>query len=133
MSRTFSLFILVLGFSLAAFAGVELYSFRAFPVVDHCQIEWTTGVETNVRRFVIERSSDGTAYFSIGQVQARGSYSEYQFTDSSPLDADMERTFYYRLKIVDNDGTSRYSPISEVLLSFSPVQHTWGSIKAMFR
>ncbi len=41
--------------------------------------------------------------------------------------------FYYRLKIVDNDGTVRYSPVSEVLLSFSPVQHTWGSIKAMFR
>jgi hypothetical protein len=133
MSRIFGLSLLVLGFTLAAFAGVELYSFRAFPVVDHCQLEWTTGVETNLRMFVIERSSDATTYFAIGQITPRGSYSEYQFTDSSPLDADMERTFYYRLKIVDNDGTVRYSPISEVLLSFSPVQHTWGSIKAMFR
>lgn len=133
MSRTFGLSLLVFGLTLAAFAGAELYSFRAFPVVDHCQLEWMTGVESNLRLFIVERSSDGQSFFAIGQTSPRGSYSQYEYTDSSPLDADMERTFYYRLKIVDGDGAVRYSPISEVLLSFSPVQHTWGSIKAMFR
>jgi hypothetical protein len=133
MSRTVSLFLLVIGISLVAYAGAELYSWRAYPVVDHCQLDWSTGTETNLRTFVIERSTDATTYFAIGQVQARGSYSQYSFTDSSPLDADMERAFFYRLKMVDGNGEIHYSPVCEVMLSFSPVQHTWGSIKAMFR
>lgn len=133
MSRTISLILLLLGVSALSWAGAELLNFQAYPVVDHSQLEWSTGVEENLRVFVVERSSDGSNFFPLGQVSAKGSFSEYRYTDISPLDVDMERTFFYRLKMVDNDGTARYSPTLEVILSFSPVQHTWGSIKAMFR
>jgi hypothetical protein len=124
---------MVLGASAAVFAGAELVSFSAFPVVDRSRLEWSTGEETNLRSFVVERSSDGQSYMAVGQVAARGSYSQYEFTDSSPLDADRDVTFFYRLKLVDRDGSFRYSEVRQVSLTFSAVQHTWGSIKAMFR
>ncbi len=116
-----------------AAAGVELYYFRAYAVVNQSRLEWSTGNEDNFSLFVVERSSDGENYFMIAQLPATGSFSEYQYTDSSPLDADMQRTFYYRLKMVNRDGSFRYSEVQEVSLTFSAVQHTWGSIKAMFR
>ncbi|RPH95764.1 hypothetical protein EHM69_03515 [candidate division KSB1 bacterium] len=125
--------LLALGAAFTVWAGAEINLFEVFPVLDHSQLEWTTGAEENIRTFVVERSTDGIAYLPIGQVTARGSYSRYQYTDSSPLDADHNRLFYYRLKIVERSGSFSYSDTREVSLSFSAVQHTWGSIKAMFR
>ena len=117
----------------AAFGSVELYSFHAYAVVDHSRLEWTTGREDNFSLFVIERSSDGQSFFAVGQVASTGSYSQYEFVDTSPLDMQTDRTFYYRLRMVNRDGTFGYSDVQQVSLSFSAVQHTWGSIKAMFR
>jgi len=133
MKRTAVSVFLLLGLAACALAGAELFSFRVFPVVNRSQLEWTTGVEQNLRLFVVERSDDAANFSPVGQVLAKGSFSQYEFSDASPLDADMIRTFYYRLKMVDGDGAFRYSEVREVSLSFSAVQHTWGSIKAMFR
>ena len=133
MYRNKLLILTILLVTSLAFAGVELYSFHAYAVVNQTQLDWSTGQESNFSLFVIERSSDGQSFFAIAQAPAKGSYSEYRFTDTSPLDANLDRTFYYRLKMVDRDGTFRYSDVQEVSLTFSAVQHTWGSIKAMFR
>ncbi len=133
MNRNKLLILTLLLCSTWAAASVELYYFRAYAVVNYSRLEWSTGHEDNFSLFVVERSSDGQNYFMIGQVPAIGSFSEYQYTDSSPLDADMQRTFYYRLKMMNRDGSFRYSEVQEVSLTFSAVQHTWGSIKAMFR
>jgi len=132
MYKPILLITLLLVGAAVACAGVELTDFRAFPVVDHSQLQWSTGVEDNFQMFVVERSSDSRNFYTVGTVNGTGSYSQYQFTDTSPL-LDNSRTFYYRLKMVDRDGTYRYSEIREVSLTFSAVQHTWGSIKAMFR
>jgi hypothetical protein len=130
----FKLLILVLLITFSTtFASVELFSFHAFAVIDHSRLEWSTGHEDNFALFVVERSSDGESFFAVGQVQSAGSFSEYEFVDTSPLDVNMDRTFFYRLKMIDRDGTFHYSDIQQVSLSFSAVQHTWGSIKAMFR
>ncbi len=116
-----------------ALAGVEILSLNATALIDHARLEWRTGQEISFDKFVVERSSDGLSYFPAGQIQARGSFSEYAFTDESPLDVERERTFFYRLKLINNDGTFSYSDALEVSLNFSAVQQTWGSIKAMFR
>ncbi len=117
----------------AAWAGVELLSISVNAMGDHARLEWRTGQEINFQTFVVERSPNGEAYQPVGQIQARGSFSEYYFTDQSPLDVENERTFFYRLKLLNRDGTFIYSDALEVSLSFSPVQQTWGTIKAMFR
>jgi len=114
-------------------AGAEIFTFSVYPVIDHCQLEWNTGAETNLATFVIERSADAHVFTPVGRVEAKGSYSLYEFTDTAPIAADVERTFFYRLKLVDRDGTTSYSETRDVSLTFNTVQHTWGSIKAMFR
>jgi hypothetical protein len=133
MAKNKLLILTLLLFASLALASVELYSFHAYAVVDFSRLEWTTGHEENFALFVVERSSDSQNFFAIAQVAAKGSFSEYVYTDTSPLDVDAHRTFYYRLKMVDRDGTFHYSDVQEVSLTFSAVQHTWGSIKAMFR
>lgn len=131
--RTIFGFLLTLSAVAAVFAAAELVSFSAYPVVDHTRLEWSTGEETDLRAFIVERSADAQHFVAVGQVASKGSYSQYEFVDSRPLDADRDVVFYYRLKMLDRDGTARYSEVQQVSLTFSAVQHTWGSIKAMFR
>jgi hypothetical protein len=127
-------FIIAFLFSLAtvAFAGAEIVEFEAYSLGDRCQLVWRTAQETNLQVFVIERSSDGTRFVPVGTVEADGSYSNYQYTDVSPL-AQSSRVFFYRLKILEKDLSFTYSVVREVSLVFSAFRHTWGSIKAMFR
>ncbi len=134
MKKYFPITLVILACSASlAIGGAEILSFYAFPALNHCQLEWQSGIETDMNQYTIERSSDGEVFGPVGQVSAQGSFSQYNFTDRSPLLADIERTFYYRLKIVDRNGNFSYSEVREVSLTFSAVQHTWGSIKAMFR
>ena len=72
-------------------------------------LEWSTQLEFHSSEFRIERSLDGNVFSKIGSLPAQGdSYvpTEYFFCDySAPISA------YYRLKMVDLDGTFRYSPV----------------------
>ena len=71
-------------------------------------LSWTTEQEINTVHFIVERSSDGVNFVSIGQVVAAGnsnSKRSYSFTDRSPLKGNN----YYRLKTVDKDNSSRFS------------------------
>ncbi len=133
MNRLYIILLAVIAVAGFAVAGAELFSFQAFPIGTQCHLEWQSGVETELDMFVVERSDDAEAYAPVGQVNPHGSFSTYSFTDRSPLMADVDRIFYYRLKMVDRNGTVSYSDVRDVQLSFSAVQHTWGSIKAMFR
>jgi hypothetical protein len=73
-------------------------------------LSWETKMEQNSSRFEIERSADGKAWSTIGTVQAKGNASlptEYSYTDSRMLTG----TNYYRLKMVDLDGSAVYSEV----------------------
>ena len=75
-------------------------------------LSWTTETESNSAWFAVERSVDGNAWATIGQVAAAG-YSNtalaYRYTDAAP---DLEgNDLYYRLKLVDKDGASLYSNV----------------------
>lgn len=73
-------------------------------------LDWTTANESQVNRFEIERSSNGSVFENIGSVMAAGNSrtnKNYIFTDSKPLPA----LNYYRLKMMDNDGKFTYSNV----------------------
>lgn len=77
-------------------------------------LTWGTETEDNTAYFNIERSRDGFNFEKIGQVNAQGQSiqtAHYTFDDVNPF----EGANYYRLELVDLDGTSTYSNI--VLLS----------------
>ncbi len=78
-------------------------------------LNWSTESESNNDYFEVERSDDqGTSWYTIGQVAGNGTtqaVSEYIYTDRIAL---ISSTTYYRLRQVDFDGSSDYSPIVSV-------------------
>ena len=77
-------------------------------------LNWTTQSEQNSAWFEAERSYNGIDFTSIGKVNAAGHSStirNYQFTD---LNAG-KVLLYYRLKMVDANGSYRYSAVLKVL------------------
>jgi hypothetical protein len=74
------------------------------------ELSWVTATEQNSDHFEIQRSVDGVQFTSIGIVAAAGistSSNNYSFTDGQPYLGNN----YYRLKIVDINGASKYSVV----------------------
>ena len=106
---TFSPFVVAApGVVLAA----ELTSFKGSTAKGQNILDWSTASEKNAAHFDIQRSSDNTAWTSIGQVKAvNNAYgSDYQFIDAQPLSG----TNYYRLQMVDANGATELSKIVAV-------------------
>lgn len=92
---------------------VELTSFTAKLSLNRVALNWTTASEKNNDKFVVERSADGKAFTGITEVAGHGTSttaSKYSAIDTAPLAG----TSYYRLKQVDQDGTTSYSPVVSV-------------------
>ncbi|WP_460501296.1 T9SS type A sorting domain-containing protein [Hymenobacter agri] len=78
-------------------------------------LHWVTASEKNSQKFVIERSADGSTFVPLRTVAAAGnsqSRTTYDQIDERPLLG----TSYYRLRQVDADGTTAFSPVQLVRL-----------------
>jgi len=87
---------------------VELLAFKGREVADGVMLEWSTASETGSSHFEVQRSGDTNAWTAIGRVGAQGHssmLSNYALLDAAPLAG----TSYYRLRMVDLDGTEEYS------------------------
>jgi hypothetical protein len=85
---------------------VTILSFTGQSQASTNKLDWKVAQETNVARYEVERSADGRNFQKIGSVSATNA-GLYNYSDASVNDL----PYYYRLKIVDNDGTTRYSDI----------------------
>ena len=85
------------------------------------RLAWATASEKNSAAFEVERSADGRTFARVGTVAAAGSSSaprSYGFVDAPrPAGAALR---YYRLRLVDADGTFGYSPVRTVALAGQP-------------
>ena len=91
-------------------------------------LNWATSNEQNSHYFDIQHSTNGVDFESVGKIAAVGESNilkKYGFTHQNPTD----QTHYYRLKMVDKDGSFKYSLIisishvanrSAALISFYP-------------
>lgn len=70
---------------------------------------WEVGDEINVDHYVVERSLNGRDFSTIGKVPATGSKT-YSLEDIDKI----KETRYYRVKNVDIDGQSKYTPIIKI-------------------
>ena len=77
-------------------------------ISNNAKLWWTSNNEINVKEFVIESSADNKNYTAIGTVAAKNAagINEYSFESASS-----KTTTYYRLKMIDNNGTYSYSSI----------------------
>lgn len=85
---------------------VKLLAFELIQSGNNVNLNWKTAIETGFSNFVIEKSINGSDYYSIGSVDGRGDNSTYQFPDVI-----REGVTYYRLKVIDLDARFVYSKI----------------------
>lgn len=116
-SNGYVLQIAVPGFSTFYFATsnitlpVTLVSFTGVLQNNATLLNWETANELNTAHFVVERSIDNASFDAIGTVAAHGTTStnnNYSYTDNDVTNLP-SNVIYYRLKIVDIDGSSKYS------------------------
>ncbi len=118
-----------------AWAGAVVSEFRGEPSRNKVTLKWTSEAEINLKGFEIERGMSKTEMEKLEFVEAKGATvgkTEYTFEDNSVFKNE-GRVYYYRLKILDQDGTSTHTATIEVNPIISSARATWGSIKAMFR
>lgn len=100
---------------------LERFTARKLPL-NEVLVEWVTASEYNVNRFEIEVARGNTdyqagRYVKIGEILSQGNSDHeqrYQFTDK---EAGKSGVRYYRLKIIDNDGSARYSAIRPLVFN----------------
>jgi trimeric autotransporter adhesin len=112
------------GFSTFYFAGptfvlpVTLLSLNGKYIDNAVSLIWKTESEINSSYFIVERSIDGRNFSSIGNVPAAGNSSttkNYSLKDYDVFNRQVNN-FYYRLKMVDNNGSFKYSGIINIAL-----------------
>ena len=111
-------------FKITSVLPVSLLRFAATSQNDKAMLGWTTSTESNSSHFTVERSYDGRNFSAIGTVAAAGlsiTSRNYSLTDPALLSAQRlaatGNTVYYRLQMVDKDGTSKTSTVASIRLS----------------
>jgi PQQ-dependent dehydrogenase (s-GDH family) len=98
---------------------VELVEFNGQLQNNATHLKWITENENNTSHFVVERSIDATNFTGIGNVAAAGNSGgtlNYSLIDNNVNTLGVA-IIYYRLKMVDLDGTFKYSQVITITLN----------------
>lgn len=95
----------------------QLGSFAAESKNYKPDLKWTTISETNLSRFEIERSFDGSVFTKIGEVSATNTSSlvNYEYLDTGLTTI---AKAYYRLKVIESNGQFSYSSVIAVVIIY---------------
>lgn len=102
---------------------IELSAFTAKKIAGNdVKVEWQVATEINVNRYEIEMANGNTNYTQnmfnkIGEITSRGNSTTtqlYQFMDAENNKSGVR---YYRLKIIDQDGSFTYSAVRPVFFT----------------
>lgn len=100
---------------------ITLTNFTALAQQENVRLNWQTSQEKNSSHFDIERAEDGVNFVKIGRIQAAlnsSTVQQYTYTDNNI--ETLSGNIYYRLKMIDNDGSAKYSDVKVVKLSLEP-------------
>lgn len=99
---------------------LSLLNFKANLNNTTVQTQWQTVAEQGFSHFNVQRSFDGKNFKNIAKVAARGSANSsiqnYGYADMQATSHESNK-LYYRLQLVDIDGSFDFSPISIIKLS----------------
>ncbi|HEV7780686.1 MAG TPA: T9SS type A sorting domain-containing protein [Chitinophagaceae bacterium] len=93
---------------------VMLTELKAKEAGNLVRLNWKVAAEYNMYRYDIEKSTDGYMFTKIGEANARNipGILVYEFNDSNPFNGNN----FYRLRMIDKDGTYKFSAIVKVRL-----------------
>jgi hypothetical protein len=91
---------------------VNLKSFDAKLSSGNADLRWTSGVESKFSRYIVERSNDGINFSDVTMIFSTGTNSsDAMYSYRENVSAQPSGLLYYKLKMVDIDGTYAYSPV----------------------
>jgi hypothetical protein len=102
-----------------AMLPVNLKTFDATVSSSKVNLEWATADEVNFSHFVLQRSSDGREFSDAAMIMANAHSIDYKYNYSESYNQNASAVMYYRLKMVDIDGTFKYSAVRVVKLNAS--------------
>lgn len=70
-------------------------------------LSWRTAMEANLSGYELQSSTDASHFTSIGHVAPKGNNSNYDYAYAPTS----RNTLYFRLKVLEMDGSSSFSPI----------------------
>ena len=86
---------------------IKLESFTVNSTNCTASINWVTSLEINVKHFEIQHSTDGVIFTTVKMESAKNMPTTYSVNEMLTA----KKINYYRIKIVDFDGTISYSEI----------------------
>lgn len=91
---------------------IKLLSFNGVLNNDIVQLQWQSEQEAGFSHFNIQRSFDGTTFVTIGNVNGKGNNdrSNYDYPDHDLNNRSIQKVFY-RLQLIDKDGSFTYSKV----------------------
>jgi hypothetical protein len=91
---------------------VTLTGFTAQNTRCVARLKWTTATEQNSKHFEVQHSTDGVTFTTIGVVPSSGNSSTPKhYSYNTNLSS---QNNYFRLHMVDVDGSSKFSPVVSV-------------------
>jgi hypothetical protein len=101
--------------NLSVVLPVSLGSFTTEKQQNNALVQWSTLQEQNTQHFTVQHSTDGNNWKDLSTVQAKGNsqvIQRYKYTHTNPSPG----LNYYRLQMVDLDGTGSFSDIGKVMM-----------------
>jgi len=96
---------------------LKLLSFTASLVNGNVDLKWATTDEVNTKSFIVEASIDGNDWNNIATLPSKNNKSGNQYTLDNIVP--QNGTNYYRLKMVDVDGSFTYSEVQSIQVMIS--------------
>lgn len=101
---------------------IKLIDFNAIKDGGYVKINWTTAIEQNTEKFIVEKSTDGIFFTELLTRKAKGGteqkhYIDYDYHPEIGLN-------YYRLVDIDYGGRKNYSTTKTVRFDSLNEQHT---------
>lgn len=90
--------------------AIELSDFSGVVRDNEIYLNWESSIEINHERYDLEKSIDGSSFYTIATVSGKGDSNTsqyYSFVDSDPA----EGANYYRLRQFDKNGQDEFSSI----------------------
>jgi hypothetical protein len=94
---------------IASVMPIDLISFEAIEKDCKTSLEWSTANEINFSHFNVEQSFDAQSFKTVANIKGGANNGKYSLNDQS-----LRSHSYYRLKMIDLDGTFKYSNIGYV-------------------
>jgi len=131
--KKYTTILLIIISASALFAGnLAIREFTVHTDDGRAILEWTSGIETSLRVYDIQRSFDGSHFNLVAHIEPSGDNHKYRYVDNDLFKSNIS-TYYYRISGLMNDNKRYYSETKKITVNSSGINRTWGSIKAMFR